>query len=52
MVGFANATKAELDGLFVLPVEEGVGIGTALLAAAAGVTRLWVLDDADAARGW
>lgn len=52
LVGFATATEAELDGLFVLPVEEGLGIGTALLAAIAGVTRLWVLEDAHAARCW
>lgn len=52
LVGFATATGAELDGLFVLPVEEGAGIGTALLRAVAGVTRLRVLEDAHAARCW
>lgn len=52
LVGFATATGAELDGLFVLPVGEGAGTGAALLTAVAGVTRLWVLEDAHAARCW
>jgi GNAT superfamily N-acetyltransferase len=41
-----------LEGLFVLPSEAGAGIGTALLAAIGPVTRLWVLAENKAARGF
>ena len=52
LVGFAAATEAELDGLYVLPCESGAGIGSALLNAVGQVQRLWVLEENHAARGW
>jgi GNAT superfamily N-acetyltransferase len=52
LVGFATANGPELDGLFVLPNEQGQGIGAALLAAVPAVARLWVLEDAAQARRW
>jgi GNAT superfamily N-acetyltransferase len=50
LVGFAAATGDHLDGLYVTPTAEGLGIGSALLAALPGVTRLWVLEESSAGR--
>lgn len=52
LVGFAAATGVELDGLYVLPVESGAGIGSALLNAVGDVRRLWVLEENHATREW
>ena len=52
LVGFAAATGAELEGLYVLPCTSGAGIGSALLNAVGDVRRLWVLEDNQTAREW
>ena len=52
VVGFAAATADEVDGLYVLPQEEGAGVGTALLEALGPVHQLWVLEDNHSARRW
>lgn len=52
LVGFAAATGAEVDGLYVLPGAAGAGIGSALLTALGPVSLLWVLEDNHHARRW
>lgn len=52
LVGFAAATGVELEGLYVLPSEGGVGIGSALLDAMGDVRQLWVLEDNHRSRAW
>lgn len=52
LVGFATASGAELDGLYVLPEESGKGVGSALLDAVGDVRRLWVLEGNRAGRDW
>lgn len=52
LVGFATASGAELDGLYVLPELSGKGIGSGLLDAVGDVRRLWVLEGNRAGRDW
>ncbi|MCA1711196.1 MAG: GNAT family N-acetyltransferase [Actinobacteria bacterium] len=52
LLGFAATDEGRLDALFVLPEHAGRGIGSRLLERAAGVDRLWVLEDNTPARGF
>lgn len=57
-IRFAAAVSQTLEGLYVIPSAAGSGVGSALLAAVAPVTRLWVLEQNGAgrhfyeSRGW
>ncbi len=49
-VGFAAFDAAELHALYVMPNNQGQGIGRRLLVAAGAVSLLWVLKENHAAR--
>ena len=44
LVGFVAFDRSELHALYVLPEQWGHGVGARLLAAAGGVSVLWVLE--------
>lgn len=52
LLGFVAWREDELDALYVLPEAAGSGVGGRLIVAAAGVRRLWVLEDNRHARGF
>ncbi len=52
VVGFAAASDDTLEGLYVVPAEAGLGIGSALLAAVGPVSKLWVLEENESGRSF
>ena len=52
LIGFSTATSIAVDGLYVVPTETGSGVGSALLSALVGVSRLWVLEENHDGRRW
>lgn len=50
--GLPRFTEHELDGLYVLPQDSGIGIGGALPDGMGDVRRLGALEDNTAGRHW
>lgn len=52
LIGFSTATNIAVIGLYVLPTETGSGVGSALLSALGGGSRVWVLEGNHDGRRW